>query len=261
MPRKKSKSYPFFSLEEALELSKMVYQVGGNSIAPVESILSQMNLKSPQNKRYGYTTSSAKQFGLIESKEGGFIVTELAMSILYPTDENNQNVSNSKKRAAMMPELYKVVLSQFNGSILPKEEFLINIFIKNGILLSVADKAVQAFLNTMKYANLIDKDDRVQFNEDYLIPENDQKESVSVDKVPPNKKKRKISRILNDLPNDEKSHTEEKNKGEFNKANNAYNLEIPLTSGKKAFIVIPNDVSRDEIELIKNFIDAIKPTE
>lgn len=261
MSRKKSRSYPFYSLEDALKLSKIIYQVGGNSIAPIESILSQMDLKSPQNKRYGYTTSSAKQFGLIESKEGGFIITELALSILYPTDENYIHVLNSKKRAAVKPELYKKVLTQFNGSILPKDEFLINIFIKHGILSSVADKAVQAFLNTMKFAALINEEGRVQINGEYLNPKFDQKKSDTVNKVQAKKKSRTISKIIYDLPNDGNINIEEKDNKEFNEVDNVYNLEIPLNSGKKAFIIIPNDVSQDDIELIKNFIDAIKPTE
>ena len=92
-------------------------------------------------------------------------------------------------------------------------------------------------------------------------PKIDQKESDIVNKAHTKKNSGKISRILNDLPNDEKIPIEAKHDKEVKEASNVYNLEIPLNSGKKAFIIIPNDVSQNEIELIKNFIDAIKPTE
>lgn len=261
MPRKKSRSYPSFSLEEALSLSEMIYDVGGNSVAPVESILSKMDIKSNQNKRYTYKTSSAKQFGLIESKEGGFKVTQLAISILYPSSDNDPNVSTNKKRAAVKPELYKNILEQFNGTILPKDEFLINIFIQKGILSSVANKAVQAFLDTMKYANIMNEERRIAINKKYLDA-NFENKKIDVAKNTQDKRKNgTLSRIVNDTSSDEIVQIEVDQSKKVNETNSVFNLEIPLNSGKKAHIIIPNDVTLDEIKLIKNFIDAIKPLE
>ncbi len=258
MPRKRSRSYPYYNLEEALELSKMIYEIGGNGVAPVESILSKMNIKSDQNKRYSYKTSSAKQFGLIKNERGGFKVTPLGISILYPSSDNDPNVSTGKMKAAINPELYKEVLSQYIGSILPKDEFLKNNFIQKGILSSVTDVAVQTFLDTMEFAKIINEEQRVVINEQYLDPNVEIKKPQII--KPRSKKKTMgiISKITHEPSINEELQDESGQEKEQKEINDAFNLEIPLNSGKKAYINIPKGVTEEEIQLIKNFIDAIK---
>lgn len=261
MPTKRSRSYPYYSLEEALKLSRMIYEVGGNGMAPVESILSKMNIKSKQNKRYGYLTSSARQYGLIENIKGGFKVKQLAISILYPASDNDPNVSIGKIKAATNPELYREILSQYNGSILPKDEFLINNFIQKGILNNVAEIAVQAFLNTAVFAGILEEGGRVVINEKYFEPDVNIKKSQVIKPNEKRKADKTLSKLIYDSSINEKSQNGISQIKEFKDINNVFNLEIPLNSGKKATISIPKDVTEEEINLIKNFIDAIKPND
>jgi len=108
----------------------------------------------------------------------------------------------NKRRAAVKPELYKNILERFNGSILPKDEFLINIFIQKGILSSVANKAVHVFFDIMKYANIMNKERRVIINKKYLDG-NFENKKIDVAKKPQNKRKNgTLSTIVNDSSSD-----------------------------------------------------------
>ncbi len=259
MPTKKSRSYPYFSLEAALELSKIIYEVGGNGIAPVESILSKMNIKSAQNKRYSYKISSARQYGLINNLKGGYKVTPLAISIIYPADDNDPNVSISKIKALVKPELYREILFQYNGSILPKIEFLINNFIQKGILSNVAEIAVKAFLNTAEFSGIMNEERRIVISEKYLV--SDIKEIKDVKPNMKRKAKGAISKIVHEPMFDKNIQNQPRQVEKSIEINDVFNLEIPLSSGKKAYITIPKNVTEDEIKLIKNFINAINPND
>jgi len=255
MPRKRSRSYPYYSLEKALEISKMIHEIGGNGVAPVESILSEMNIKSDQNKRYSYLTSSAKQYGLIENENDGFKTTQLAISILYPSNDNDSKVIISRKRAATNPELYKEILLQYNGSILPKNEFLENNFIQKGIINSVVEVAVQSFLDTIKFAEIINEEQRISIDERFL----DQNVEIEkINTIKPENSKMVYSKIIHEPLINEELHEKPVQEINQKEINNAFNLEIPLNSGKKAYINIPKEITEEEIRIIKNFIDAIK---
>ena len=69
--REKSVRYPANSLKECVDFLSIVHSIGGRKEAPVESILSKLNLTSSETKSFKYLVSSAEIFGLIEKTPNG----------------------------------------------------------------------------------------------------------------------------------------------------------------------------------------------
>ncbi len=74
--REKSVPYPANNLKECVEFLSIIHSIGGRKDAPIESILSKLNLTSADTKSYKYLVSSAEIFDLIEKTSVGIKPTE-----------------------------------------------------------------------------------------------------------------------------------------------------------------------------------------
>jgi len=241
--REKSVRYPADDLNECVNFLSIVHSIGGRKDAPIESILSKLNLTSAETKSFRYLVSSAEIFGLIEKTNGGIKPTEFGTLILYPPDGENQ------KRKLLIdafktPQLYQKIIERYDNMILPNNTILRNVFLHQGIATKALDKAVEAFIKSAQYANIIDSNNRLcMSNPDNTIPS---QSTLSESNAIPQKPKSDFSRL----------QLEEK--GESPKISPGYHkFEFTISTGKKAYVQIPMDCKKEDLEKLKKILDAV----
>lgn len=234
--REKSVRYPANNLKDCVDFLSIVHSIGGRKDAPIESILSKMNLTSPETKSFKYLVSSAEIFGLIEKTTNGIKPTDLGTLILYPPDGEEQ------KRALLIetfktPQLYQKIIERYDNMILPNNVILKNVFLHQGIATKALDSAVDAFINSANYVNVLN-DNRLLVNVN-----NEIKPQLPIGE------KRNPSEPL--LQQGQKPEPIPLELGSY------YKLELPTSSGKIAVIQLPKGCNTQDIEKLKKLLDAM----
>ena len=236
--REKSVRYPANNLRECVEFLSIVHSIGGRKDAPNESILSKLNLTSTETKSFKYIVSSAEIFGLIEKTNTGIKPTEVGTLILYPPGGEEQ------KRKLLIdafrtPQLYQKIIERYDNMILPNNVILRNVFLHLGIAPKALDNAVDAFINSAQYANVIDSNSRLILS--------------GPDKTPPIQPPESDNSGLN-----QKSEFQQAPMGptELPKKDTGYHrFEFVTSTGKKASGLLPADITKKDIERLKGLLD------
>jgi hypothetical protein len=237
--REKSVRYPANNLKECVEFLSIVHSIGGRKDAPIESILSKLNLTSADTKSYKYLVSSAEIFDLIEKTSVGIKPTETGTLILYPPGGEEQ------KRKLLIdafktPQLYQKVIEQYDNMILPNNVILKSVFLHLGIAPKALDSAVDSFINSAQYANVIDSSNRLILS--------------GSDNTPP-------------VQPPEPDNTNLKPKSDFQQAppgptelpkkdTDYHRFEFITSTGKKATVLLPSDCTRKDVEKLKGLLDV-----
>jgi hypothetical protein len=241
--REKSISYPYYSLKECVHFLEIIHNIGGKKEAPLESVLSKLNVKSRHNRRFSYLASSSENFGLIVKTNTGIKPTELGTSILFPITGENER-KEKLVIAFNSPKLYNKIIEKYNQTILPNNEILKNVFYNMEIAKNVLDRAVMAFIQSAQYANVLDNNNRL------LIPTSDdvgiQPVKESKEPTESNIKEGGVSKT------DEHSTTS-------NQEANYHKFEIMTSTGRKASISLPFNSTKEDIEKIKGVLDVFIP--
>lgn len=245
--REKSVRYPAFNLEECLNFLSMVHTIGGKKEAPVESVLSKMNITTKDNRRYKYLTSSAEIFGLIKKSEIGITPTEFGTLILYPPDGEAQR-KQLLLEVFKAPQIYQKIIERYNDTILPNPDILKNIFYSYGIARNALDAAVTAFLDSAKFAGVLDQNNRL------LQSPVDNKPS-SQPKPPENGQGAEKQTDQNLSPNETNNTQKREEKPDLD----VLKYEIRTASGKKASILLPKDWVKDDIDLLIKLLRVFNP--
>jgi|GEM_PF-1202488 len=245
--REKSVRYPSQSIKRCLDFLSIIHAIGGKKEAPIESILSKMNLTSPDTKSFKSIVSSSEIFGLIEKNDSGIKPSEIGTLILYPPDGEEE-----KKRLLIetfkAPQFYQKIIERYDNMILPNNNILKNVFLHLGIATKVLDTAVDAFIESAQYANVLDSNNRLNTN-------------TNIEKTSPSP----INPVENLLATPPKSaeQTEQSQQPstiEAPRKSNVdfYKLEIPTSSGKMASITLPKDAIKEDIELIIGLLKVVQ---
>jgi len=242
--REKSVRYPAVDLKACVDFLSTVHSIGGRKEAPVESILSKLNLTSSETKSYKYLVSSAEIFGLVEKTSNGVKPTEVGTLLLYPPEGEDQ------KRKILtdvfkIPQLYQKIIERYDNMILPNNVILKNVFLHLGIAPKALDNAVEAFINSAQYANTIDSNNRL----------NTAGFETAAGSTPLTNGK------INPKETDEKMKEDRlSSQTEFPKQTEDYHrFEFITSSGKKSITILPKEVTKRDIEKLKNFLDVFIP--
>src|SRR5208337_23934 len=230
----KSVKNPYYSLKECIVFIEMIKNIGGRKEAPISSILKEMNVADVSNKRYSYSVSSAEQFGLIEKTDGGWKVTDKVMVILFPTEGETQK-TEALKECFKRPNLYTLIINQYDGLVLPEKDTLKNIFLHYGIVEKVVDQAVESFIESARYANVL-RDNKL------LVT------SAKVEKTESSSQKEITPQNLEQPALVKESNFDSYVKDEYHK------LELVISNGKKAIVVIPKESKKEDIEKLQKLL-------
>jgi hypothetical protein len=237
--REKSVRYPANNLKECVDFLAIVHSIGGRKDAPIESILSKYNLTSPKTKSFRYLVSSAEYFGLIEKTSAGIKPTEAGTLILYPPGGEEQK-RKMLIDAFRTPQLYQKVIEQYDNMILPNNDLLKNQFLQYGIAPKALDSAVDAFINSAQYANVIDSNNRLILSGTDKVPSTPPPEPDSAS-IKPKSDFQQLPPEPAELPKKETDY---------------HRFEFITSAGKKASILLPSDSTRKDIEKLKGLLDV-----
>lgn len=150
--------YPYYGLGKVTEIVKAVQRAGGNAATPAADVMREMNIANKNDRTWAYGIPASVLFGVVErigrGDDAKIKLTALGLRIALPgaTDEERA----TKVAAFKTPELYSALLERFAGHPTPSKEVLKNILQRDyKIVESMAGNAADAFLESLKFADLI----------------------------------------------------------------------------------------------------------
>lgn len=137
--------FPYGDLDNAIEVVKAVYSVGGSSctLDQVAAALGQAAKGGAFQLRMTYP----RIFGLANVEKGEISLTELGQKIVDPTQEASARVD-----AFLNVPLYKAIFEKYKGYTLPPPVALEREMLNLGVSSKQTDKARQAFDRSAKQA-------------------------------------------------------------------------------------------------------------
>jgi len=221
--REKSRKYPYYDLKECIEFAELISKIGGKLEAPISAIVSSMGIKSENNKRLNYSMSSSEQFGLISKSNKALKIIELAKKIIFYEDEFQ------KKEAIMeafkSPPLYKELIKRYEGLEVP--ETLPNVLYKLGIAQSKIKRATITFKRSARFVGALDENNILMTKTSETQEPGEVPESVSEQiSIPP-------------------------------VSSGYHNLSLSLSNGQSAKLIIPKNISKEDVEKLKKMLDVL----
>ncbi|MCF8033808.1 MAG: hypothetical protein K9K66_18555 [Desulfarculaceae bacterium] len=147
MAKTRSPNYPRVGLKEAVSRVKMLYDQEGRNPTPREAMAVAIGYSGISGASDAVLAAMNK-FGLIEKQGEDYIVSDLAMVIMYPQDEAEKR--EAIKEAALSPVLFRELYDHFGGRV-PGNKNLEIYLLRNGFSKSAVGLTISAFGETMEY--------------------------------------------------------------------------------------------------------------
>jgi len=183
--------YPYFGLGRIAEIVTAVQRSGGNDAA-ASDVLKELGI-SKTDRLWAYGIPAAIMFGLIErigrGDDARINLTALGKRIALPGLPDEERVS--KAAAFKNVELYTKLLDKFASHPVPSKEVLKRILQRDhGIVESMAGNAADAFLESLKAAELISAAGLITLCDDAAQPDDRSEKFDAIVKrtSPPGKK-------------------------------------------------------------------------
>ena len=109
--------YPVYDLNSCIALAKKVKDDGGNDCTP-EQLGALLGYKNTNGGGFATRVGNAKMFGLIETIQGRYRITQRAETILYPATESERQQMMAD--AFLSVPMYKRVYEMHKGQRLPE---------------------------------------------------------------------------------------------------------------------------------------------
>ncbi len=153
-------SHPYFDLEAGIRVAELVYGKGGGVASPAQ-LAAWLDYASIKSGTYLTRIAAAKHFGLIDTINGNFSVTERAKKILAPVMPSDS--IQAKIDAFEGVPLFAKVFAQFDGGKLPPVVGLENLFRDSfKIVPDRVNPAVRIFMRSAAQAGYFSEgDDRL----------------------------------------------------------------------------------------------------
>lgn len=251
--REKSVKYPYYNLKESIEYLSTIHSIGGKKEAPVEAVLSRLNLTSESSRRFTYLTSSAENFGLLEKTKQGIKPTEKGTLIIYPPFGESQR-KQLLVESFKTPILYQKIIDRYNDMILPNKDLLKNIFYNIGIARNVLDQAVDSFIESAQFAEVLDTNNRLIVpieGDDANEQQNPQKNSLQSQQIENPSLEHKISEAGQVSANDGSVNNLQKRSLE-----GYHKIDFVVSTGKIATVLLPRDITKKDVDKLKGLLDV-----
>jgi hypothetical protein len=150
--RERSARYPQATLDQSIELARNIAEKGVDGL-PAEAIAAALGYKNIRTHSFSSALSSARQFGLIVLKDGGYALTDLARQVFSGRDPS------VRRRAFRMPPLYSELCERFAGKRMPEAPALANWLQHNHQITAAAKlQAAETFLASAREAAVLSSD-------------------------------------------------------------------------------------------------------
>lgn len=162
--RKRSRLYPRYDLENAVDFIKKVDELGGT--ISLEALAGNLGLDKNNSGLTG-RISATKQFGFLAVEGKKLSLTDLALRMLRPVNDTDGHTALVE--GFTKPELYTKLIQTYRGRKLPEQKFLGNILNHEyGIQENARLLAAGNFIRSAEYVGVIQNDILVM--DDNLLP-------------------------------------------------------------------------------------------
>lgn len=237
-----SGSYPAYTLDSTISFANEIVAQRGENF-----LLNRKDLSILLGKSESYLNlklSAGVQYGILINVFGkGYKISDLYQKItspVYPKD-----AEQAKLIAITNPSLYKKIIDGHNGKILPNEEGFCNL-LKTDFKLNPNSvlRATKVFFENCEDLKIIDPSKRLR----YFLPHISNSD-VNVSNGHTN----------GSADNDLKNKNEDQKKEYLKQGiENPLEILIPLKNGRKAFLLIPEDYTDEELTRVSKFVEALK---
>ena len=144
MARVRSPAYPSLSLPTAVDMIRKVHNVQQSTPEPRDVVMRHMGYSS-ENGRALKAISALIKYGFLTSSDNNSLrVSDRAISILYP--ENDEDRNKALSDAANEPALFNDIFERWDNR--PSEESLTAYLIRKGFNTNSVDKVARSFYDT-----------------------------------------------------------------------------------------------------------------
>jgi len=237
--RQKSPNAPAYGLQECQEDTRKIYRAEGQVSLSRESIAEHLGLAA-QSGPFNRKLSSLRQYGLLDPMGKDLRVSDLFLRIDHVTDESERR--RALREALGRPAIFQGLLAQYENTGMPSDLNLTNqLVLKYRFTKKNAETVAKAFLESCRFAGLSQgRLPTVAYSPPPTLP-------LRVTSPEP------LPSPSRDLPLDPDLH-----KGH---SYTQCRQEIPLGTGRRAVIELPEDVKSDEIAKIIRVLQALSGPE
>ena len=147
MTRVRSPNYPQISLPDAITRVASIFSKEHKHPAPREVIVKDMGFNGIHGNSLG-ALSALSKYGLLERDGQDYRVSERAIAIIHPLDEESK--AAALREAAQAPALFAEIFEQFKGQ-LPSDENLRAYLIRKGFAESALTPVIDSLRETMQF--------------------------------------------------------------------------------------------------------------
>lgn len=230
--RTRSSAYPNFNIEKCMEFAEKIFNKGARHVL-LDVAAKEMNYNNKKVGPFLALRAAAKYFGLVEY-EGDYIsVSENYINVLLEKSEESKKIFI--QQAVLQPTLYAKVFETFGGKQLPVEQDIairLHIDKKYGIAKDASVDAARVFIESIKYAGLLDE------NNYLMLPGQTAEIKTTI------LEKQKMSETKQILPTDTLSISLDK-------------YEFTLETGDRILLSLPPTLSPKDKNRLKMIIDFI----
>jgi len=116
----RSPSYPAFSLSEALDKARVIFKQEGRTPAAPHVLLKHLGYRVEAGKNpsgpSGRTLSALKQYGLLEERDGKYVITQAVFDLIKLSDRSVDRIATLKE-AAWKPNLFREIFNFYKGAL------------------------------------------------------------------------------------------------------------------------------------------------
>lgn len=253
--RKRSVSYPRFTLEEAEKFALVVFKEGPYRTDP-ERVAVAADYKGAKNGSFQSLRSTAVNFGLVRTEGGTISVTDQWIEVF--NEEDPELHRQARLEAMYAPDLYQQIIADYSDRQLPTQARLerdLYLNAKYGIIKEAAPTAAQVFIQSAKYAGLIDAKGYIQGSGSAPVPvvndrERDANPSVRTKVEPPIRQ----AAYVNIPPQPAANATAA---DPFVTPEGLDRIDIRLSNGVRAYLLVPQPLPYGEKARIKLWVDNL----
>ena len=150
-------SYPYIGLEDAISMTRKVYDFAKRAPAQTEAVVTEAWKYSPSSSGSQKVLAALKAFGLVEDAPGtngkSIKITQRAIHILLETEDTMEKRAEIRK-AALSPKWYEFCWKTWGKEMPPAMRS--NLLIEHGFVESTIEDFLKNYRKTIAYAGLMD---------------------------------------------------------------------------------------------------------
>lgn len=236
-PRRRSALYPSVSIMESLRFTTLIASIGPE--VSYEALLEKMGISSHTTRNFAFRLGSSKQYGLVTADGHTILLTDLAKEVLAQAEPSRSVLLTLFRN----PPLYQQLIARYLNQILPTQAELAAVLVKEyEIIDSVKGIAARCFFENIQDLGLARDGVFTLHDAEPSVPT-----VVATDEITDSS----TAHITDTPANRAEDTTVEEHTG--------YYIEIPTLSKKPAKIILPDGLTRRDLEYIERYAKELFP--